>query len=347
MFGLMKILRKENENTGERTALFDLYPGCMVGFGFIPQRNISGCRMTVKSVNSYMFNDDTFLTYVIGDGKNEINMIVNKDDDSGEMHLSLSQKIEERLFSILFLSEQPESWFSMTPGDKIQTSHRVMGMQQSWIASSYKLAMISEGSVMDGDYRQYKKPHDTYATRDFEYALLLDEDNEHALEAEKYADGTLIVYSTVYRPVTDIGAITRPSENIPRISTVSDYKPQVKTLEIFEKRAADVIRMNSDVDDAGKAENAKKPVNDLISIDAKLAGRVISEAQSNNISISELIRKVIDLPSDINDEVMITFSLSGEEQSELARRYHLNESDHEGVKKNIVEELQQFVGNKK
>src|SRR5579885_2202561 len=117
MFEIMKILRKDNYNLDERVNLSNLRSGCTVGFGFLPQRNISGCRLKVKTTNSYIFGEDVFLSYVLDNQDNDINLIISRDEDSSETILSLSQRIERRLFSALFLESGPESWFNMKPGD--------------------------------------------------------------------------------------------------------------------------------------------------------------------------------------------------------------------------------------
>lgn len=379
MFELMKMLRKDTYSTEERVNLSNLRSGCTVGFGFMPQRNISGCRMKVKTVNSYMFGEDEFLSHVLDNDDSDINLIVSTDKDSDEQILTLSQRIERRLFPMLFLTNEPDNWFSMKPGERLNTSHKVMGMQQSWVASSYRLAMLAEGAFMEGDYRLMKKPYNPEKLRPFKYALLIDDDNEHALEAEKYEDGTIIVYSTVYRPATDIGEITNPpsqgeyrssvfvkeEENAekpaaPAPAIEAKAKPAINP----EERAADVFEITpkpngvahhlaepekNEKSEKKKPESGKKaaPATDLLTFDAKLAGSIINEAQDNNISLAEVIRKVIDMPASINDQVMIPFALSMAEYKELATRYGLTASDHEGIKAQIVKELQQFVGNKK
>lgn len=370
MFELMKMLRKDTYNIDERVNLSNLRCGSTVGFGFLPQRNISGCRMTVKSINSYIFDEDEFLSYVLDNADTDINLIISIDPETDEQILTLSQRIERRLFPMLFLSNEPESWFSLKVGDQLQTSHKVMGMQQSWVASSYRLAMLAEGTFMEGDYRLMKKPYAPQSLRTFQYALLVDDENEHALEAEKYEDGTIIVYSTVYRLATDIGEITNPPEQRDYKQAAFSKEQEFKGKSAFEtkekpvinpeERAADVfeipaVKLNGAASHTVEIETKKKPENiakaavseDMLTFDAKLAGRIISEAQSNNISLTEVIRKVIDMPASINDQVLIPFVLSEVEYKELAKRYGLSASDHDGVKAQIVKELRQFVGNKK
>jgi hypothetical protein len=243
--------------------------------------------------------------------------------------------------------------------------------------------MVSRGSVVEGG--ENLSGGISGRVRSFEYAILVDETNDHALEAEKYDDGTLIVYSTVYRPATDIGEISSPSQGH-RLPHNNNTIPKLNTEEDTEKKIADIITIvpvpaaetsevtaneskaeeNKEVKtDKNSKEESKKetvkaeanktdtetskqpPARDLMAMDAKLAVRVINEAQSSNISMAALIRKVIDLPAKINNQVMVDFALSEAEYTELAKRYNLEIFDYAGVKENIVKELQQFVGNKK
>lgn len=401
MFGLMKMLRREHYHSEDKWSLSNLAVGCTVGFGFIPQRNISGCRMTIKAANTYLFGNDTFKAFVLDSEGGDVNLIVTEDEHTGDSYLSISQRIENRIFPMLFLDHQPETWFDMKTGDTLETSDRVMGMQQSWVAPRYTLAVLSHGSVIDGEVRPFERPENSEKKRDFDYVMFLDETSDRAFEAERYKDGTLIVYATVYRPATDIGEITPPShrhsllslsrDNLPAFGTddqvaeaepaaldtaLANTAPPVElpavkqetasaateaVIETGKEEDAKVTRLNgkSPVQEEPKAvvkEDRKKetkepkkkyPDRDLLSLDAGLAVGVITEAQESQISIAALIRKVIDLPQQVSDQVMVDFTLSDTEYAELAKRYKLDISDYAGVKKNIIKELQQFVGNRK
>ena len=84
----------------------------------------------------------------------------------------------------------------------------------------------------------------------------------------------------------------------------------------------------------------------MLSCDLHLAGRLIDEAQRNRMALSELIRKVIDLPARVTEQVFIPFTLESSEAQELARRYKLPNADIELVKPHIINELKRFVGDK-
>lgn len=350
MFGLMKMLRKEHYSTDERLSLSDLHVGCTVGFGFMPQRNISGCRLPVKAVHTYNFGEDSFLTYVLDNDEKDINLIVTTDEHLKETHLSLSQRIDDAVFANLFPSHEPASWFALKPGEKVSTSDRVMGMQQSWISGNYRVVMQARGSVTEGDNRLLKRAFGGTITRQFDYVILVDDTNEHALEAEKYDDGSLVVYSTVYRPVTDIGEISGPIHSAARLAHMDHVLEKLAPTQTPEKEDGNVIAMIPTPVTVRKEEQEKAAPDasrDMLALDAKLAAGIIQEAQKNRISLAALIRKVIDLPEIINDQVMVSFSLSDAEYTELSERYHLEHSDHAGVRDNIIKELRQFVGNKK
>ena len=354
MFEIIKMLRKESYSDDDKLNLSGLAVGCTVGFGFLPQRNISGCRMPVKAINTYRFDEAVFPTYVLGGETSEINLIITKDEESGETHLSLSQRVEERLFAMLFLSNQPQNWFSMKEGEKLYTSQRVMGMQQSWVSRSYKLAMTSTGTFIPGDHRTHKNPASPEEAKRFESVLFLDEENDRALEAEKYSDGSIVVYATVYRPVTDIGEITAPITSFATKPVTKNELAKFKlSSKTEEKKTEDKIEITT-TEETKPAELVDIKTSEksfasegMLVIDAKLAGRLIDEAKHNNISIAEVIRKIIDLPASINDQVMINFALSDTEQAKLASRYNLTVSDHKNVRQNIIRELQEFAGSKK
>ena len=337
MFDIMKSLLKD-KNEHNKINFANISVGYSVGFGFLPQRNISGCRLNIEEVNSYLFENDSFIAYRLKNDIADINLIITND----EKDLALSQRIKPQLFSPLF-SIQPEEWFLMNEDDEVEVSNRVMGMQQAWFAGKYKLAMTTEGNFLEGDYRLRKVEDRMNLSRKFEYAVLLDEDNEHALEIEKYEDGTLAVFATVYRPATDIGEVARTVVKAPKLSVVI---PEEKKEE-DEVEQPPVIHAKFGNIQIAKAESESYSSDFLLVCESKLASGILNEAERNKMQLSELVRKVIDLPAQINEKILIPFTLNDNEYAELARRYELPVSDREAVRNRIVEELGHFIGYKK
>jgi hypothetical protein len=98
----------------------------------------------------------------------------------------------------------------------------------------------------------------------------------------------------------------------------------------------------------GRIQHANAAAADeTLACDLSLAGKLISEAQRSQMALSELIRKVIDLPARVNEQVLIPFELDSNEHAELARRYNVPAGDRDAVNQQIIEELKRFVGDKK
>ncbi|MEI6730127.1 MAG: hypothetical protein WCL30_02615 [Pseudomonadota bacterium] len=339
MLGIVRnILRDKYDN--EKTSLADLHVGCEIGFGLMPQKNISAIRMRVSQVNSYMFAGDNFVAYLLENNQTKVNLIITE-DENGKEYLALSMKLPENIFSQLF-SVTPENWFSLNVGEEVFTSNRVMGMQQTWFAPIYKSAMFTEGHFLDGDYRLRRVSERLKHAKQFDYTILIDERNNYALEAEKYQDGSLAVFATIYRPVTDIGEITNPG------SYMQDKKFTVieSQEESQEENILNEIAVHGKFGRIQPLPEVNKLYNQdaLLACDTNLAGKIIAEAQSNQMPLSELIRKVIDLPANSEEQVLIPLALANDEYAELARRYQLPPNDHAGVRDKIIEELKNFLG---
>ncbi|MEI7669344.1 MAG: hypothetical protein WCJ33_04615, partial [Pseudomonadota bacterium] len=228
-------------------------------------------------------------------------------------------------------------WFSMSIGQSINPSNRVMGMQQSWISGSYLLMLKQKGSFLQGNSITNKEISKFNKENNFEYLLFISEDNKHAIEAEKYSDGKLIVYSTIYHDDSAIEEINLPES---KVYKAQEINPNIASAEAKKIQLTEVTNIK-------KVENNNSATNEILSLDINLAGKIISEAQRNKMSPSDLVRKVIDMPASIGDMVMMNFSLSDDERKKLAERYNLSESDNDMIKQKIIDELNCFVGNRK
>jgi len=438
MFGLMKPIAKESVPSGSMT-FADLHAGCVIGFGYVPQKSISGRRLPVSQINSYIFDADSFIAYRLEGDSADVNLIVADEGDPAGTYLALSQRVDPRMFESLFPGSLPQDWFVLTEGMTVAAKPATLGALLGWLAPRYAVTVATKGRFLEGDYRLRKSADRVRLSRPFDYVLLVDEDNEYALEAEKYEDGTMHVFATVYRPATDIGELTRapkssmssieiiphiapmePEKSVPAQKPAEALKPLVektavkeavqerikepsitemkkpevtssslasltepklesKPLEVkaavkisdtqvkqaeslaapMQEIADLVVKASLTPDDGpsvhtkfgriqtGSAEVQGSGLPDMLACDLRLAGKLINESQRNQMPLSEVIRKVIDLPARVKEEVFIPFALNDAETAELARRYNLPAGDADGVKKQIIEELQRFVGEKK
>lgn len=233
MFGLMKNLIKESPAPVETARLGDLHVGCVVGFGFMPQKNLSGKRIEVAGLNSYLFDTDNFIAYKLASEGVDINLIVADEEDPAGTYLALSQPIDSKQYATLFPDAPPQYWFALSEGETVDVKAPAMGPLQGWLDGRYTLLVSTPGRYLEGDWRIRKPTERGRLSRAFDYVLLVDEENEYALEAENYEDGTLRVYATIYRPATDIGEIKRAPkasaygsvESIPHMTVSEPLKP--------------------------------------------------------------------------------------------------------------------------
>ncbi|MDE3037501.1 MAG: hypothetical protein KGJ21_03455, partial [Pseudomonadota bacterium] len=187
----------------------DLQIGSQVGFGFVPQTSLSGRRLRVESVNAYQFGDETLTSFVLAQDKDVgASMIVAESD--GEQYLAISRRISISDRIKLFDSHDLEAVVSQTDVTRLPCRGDAADVK-GWVVSSYKREIQGmRGRLFKGDFRNQPLPAAS-AGQDFEYTLLVSDNNEHAIEIEKYGDGRMEVYATVYRRLSDVGEIIHPA----------------------------------------------------------------------------------------------------------------------------------------
>jgi len=208
----------------ERLQEEQLQIGSSIGFGFVPQGLLSGRRLTVSAINTYQFGAENLTSYVLSqDREPSVSMIVA--DADGEQYLAISRRVplEERgrLFDTLDL----ESSVSNPDSTRLACKDNVPDFK-SWLVISYKREIHGmKGRLFKGDHRRVPLPA-TSEGQDFTYTLLVSDSNEHALEIEKYIDGRLEVYATIYRRINDVGEISHPLGEI--VARPDANKPDIK-----------------------------------------------------------------------------------------------------------------------
>jgi hypothetical protein len=229
--------------------LVDLQVGSAIGFGFMPQVTLSGRRLTVTAINTYKFGDDVLTSFVLSQDKDAgASMIVAETD--GEQYLALSRRISMTDRNKLFDTGELDR---MLDDEHISTFSSKEGVAdyKGWTVANYKREIKgTKGLLYRGDYRKMPLAN-APEPLEFAYTLLVSEGNEHALEIERYEDGRVEVYATVYRRIADIGEITPPAAS-------REVRPDLK----LESAAADIRPVNN-----VKAPLAPKlPVHEVIPV---------------------------------------------------------------------------------
>lgn len=428
------------KNQADKLKPEQLQVGSTIGFGFVPQPSLNGRRLTVTQINTYQFGDEALTSFMLsGDKDSSVSMIIAESE--GEQYLALSRRIPISERMKMFDSKDLEN--IMDNPDVAQLSCKDMPLDfKGWQVSTYKREIQGlSGRIFKGDFRKEPLPAASGA-QEFKYTLLVSDSNEHAIEIERYEDGRVEIYATIYRRVSDIGEITHPPRtelNRPdlKLASNADEKPAVaeskpaptvelaksepaktetpkapepvkiepakeeiksepiklqefpktplpaaetkqeeksspikattpnattayeekKPMAIFEtaKNGADnnpkfatipqASSFTQEIKTVSKTNNGME--NDAIECDLRIANKIIDEAIRNEMRLSDVVRRIIELPVSHQEAVHIPVNLSDEDYALLAIRYSISASDRNAIKKRIFDDLNDFSGGKK
>jgi hypothetical protein len=188
----------------------ELEIGSAIGFGFVPQALLSGRRLVVSAINTYQFGADQLTSFVLSQpGEPPVSMIVAEAD--GEQYLALSRRISFSERMKLFDSRELDEVLEKQEVSSLRCQDGSAEFK-GWVVNAYHREIRAlKGRIVKGDFRK-RQVNEAEGVQDFEYTLLVSDNNEHAVEIEKYGDGRLELYATIYRRITDIGQITPPSK---------------------------------------------------------------------------------------------------------------------------------------
>ncbi|MFO0389586.1 MAG: hypothetical protein ACK502_07720 [Alphaproteobacteria bacterium] len=432
----------------------ELQVGTSIGFGFVPQASLSGRRLQVVGINTYRFGEDEepLTSFVLSPEKDvaspaSISMIVA--DDGDQQYLCISRRISIGDRMKMFDSIELENAIDKTDFTKLSCKDGNSDFK-GWTVASYNRKQHGiVGQIFKGDFRKSKVP-DSKEAQEFTYALLLSDSEENAIEIEKYKDGRVEVYASVYRLISDIGEVTQPTRtdllsrpdlklaSKPEEVKVEEKKEEVKAAAPFvaapvvpkqeEKPAVkaeitpevkaepvksepvklqefpktqvaqplEVEKPKPVVQAAAaptstaqpatpKSQEEKKPMamnepvmngamgdktpslvrnesakqesktvnkivngidNDALECDLRVANRIIDEAIRSEMRLSDVVRRIIELPVSHQEAVQLPITLSDEDYALLAIRYGVSPSDRNAIKTRIIEDLGSFSGKK-
>ena len=87
--------------------------------------------------------------------------------------------------------------------------------------------------------------------------------------------------------------------------------------------------------------------NEAVECDLRVANHIIDEAIRNEMRLSDVVRRIIELPVSHQEAVHIPINLADEDYSLLAIRYGIPSSDRNAIKLRIIQDLSDFSGSKK
>ncbi len=412
----------------ERIQPEQLQVGSTIGFGFVPQPSLNGRRLSVVSINTYQFGDDTLTSFVLSQEQDAgVSMIIAESE--GEQYLAISRRVP--LSDRLRLFDSADLDRILQQPDALLLSCREMLSEfKGWLVPRYQREIHGlTGFIFRGDYRREALP-DKVQAQQFTYTLLVSDNNEHAIEIEKYADGRIEMYATIYRRTTDIGEITHPARadlgradlklaalgkvagavsaksekaeiSTPRTEAepAAAAKPEPIKLQEFVKsplpqpeaapvmvaaalpehsspssttiqtspKQEEITPMPTETAMNGAADKSKfaSPLSDVfpkadkqtiklsngmdnesIECDLRVANKIIDEAIRGEMRLSDVVRRIVELPVAHQEAVHIPVTLSDEDYALLAIRYGIQASDRVAIKRRIFEDLSNFSGKK-
>jgi len=460
----------------------DLQVGSTIGFGLVPQPTLSGRRLTVTAINTYKFGTDILTSFVLSQEKDAgVSIIVA--ETGGDQYIAISRRISMSDRNKLFSHEEIEALITSDKATQLNI-REITPDYKGWLATHYKREITRvKGQLYKGDFRLGLLTGQT--AMDFTYTLLVSDNNEHALEIEKYEDGRIEIHATVYRRMSDVGEVVHPqgtketlrpdvrlvsggevnfdapAKAAPKLQGASseaavvvpeqkpaptfnaeskvvpkETKPEPrveakaepvkeapepvvearaeivaetkKTVEVQEEVASKPITLpefpasqvankheeelhivepeilaplqaketqkptttalSNDSDEPEEPmkismiiqPNSTQPyvkqeittvnkeistfVNESIDCELQVANKIIDEAIRNEMRINDVVRRVIGLPVSQQESVQIPVTLTDQDYALLAIRYGISASDHEAIKKRIIEDLGDFSG---
>lgn len=425
---MLSAMRSIFVNDTRRTAtritpeLLDLLGvGAVLGFGLLPLQGLSGKRYRVGDVNTYVFDKHAYTSFVLRHDQPYLMSLIVAEAE-GERYLAISRTIPRDEWPTLFPDQDIDLIFDEPLIKQLKVGE--LATYKGWVSGPYRRALDGvSGLRYHGDYRPQAALKDIAPPRGFTYCLFVNEHQQHAIEMEKYEDGRIELYATVYRPLSDVAQLVPPLKPVANDAAKhkdSFSKYDTTEAQLAEKMAATLRQRVGEQgqrlgDSAQKTKDAARPtatysepVNaksakpapvlsatqaasanagnvlpmapasvgsnanpivktpdaqvlapshapalytpmppDLMGCDIEVAERLINEAMRNQLSIAQVIRKIIDLPTITREQIFISLPLSDDEWATLARRYKLPAEDKPAIQARVLEELRIFAGAKK
>jgi len=198
----------------------ELQMGSVVVFGFVPQPSLSGRKLTVSGINTYKFGPDILTSFILSQEQDSgASMIIA--ETGGEQYIAMSRRISISDRNRLFTHDDIETVINHENATTISV-REMIPEYKGWVATTYKRELFNvKGQLYKGDHRAGLMTG--AGAMDFNYTLMVSDNHEHALEIEKYEDGRVEVYATVYRRMSDVGEVSHPPK---------DAKPEAPKVDV-------------------------------------------------------------------------------------------------------------------
>lgn len=318
--------------------------GQTVCFGAMEQPELNTTRFIINSIKEYEFSQAGFSAYSLSIDNKHICWLIVAEVEGTSPYLAISRKLSQHDLENLLADEDLLTLSHSSRMKNLYLREQTPGLRD-WITMRYDRRI--EG------IRGKQREHD--AERVFEYELYVNENNDRAIEVERFLDGHMEVYATIYRPISDVLDIIDPPRPVVAAPKArAEVKPapsappaQKAPLPIASQKDVEETRqsIHQTLPLAQPAKAASIPTQTgRLECDISTAWRLIDEAMRGGMRLSDVVRKVLGLPVKTSELISFEFSLTGDDYVLLGKRYGIDPKNQSAIRARMVQELEAFAG---
>lgn len=323
-----------------------LKPGQTVCFGAMAQPELHMARLRVTGCKEYDFPQAGFSAFSLSADHQPLCWMIVAEMTGAAPYLALSRRLLPEDLARLLTDEDVLTLSHSSRMKHLYLREQTPGLRE-WVTMRYDRRI--EG--IRGKQRERG------TERAFEYELYVSEGNDRAIEVERFPDGHMEVYATIYRPTRDVLEVIPPPRLVAVPKPEAEVKPEIRPaappVHITRAAAASL----KDVEETRRimrrqpmlqaVEPAAPPPHrggGRLECTASTAWRLLDEARRGGIRLSDVVRKVLGLPVETSERISFEFLLTEADYLLLGKRYGIDPKHQPAIRAKMAQELEDFAG---
>lgn len=342
-----------------------LKAGDTITFGVLPQEFIAGKSFTLGAAVHYQFTATQLCSYPLLDETLTpcCTMIIAR---AGTAHpyLAISRKLNAPTARDICTEDDAEKIRHEAYPQHLYIRKHTAGLHD-WLHLHYenRIKSAKGTKILRGQ-----------EVKSFAYSLYVAENQFKALEIERYPNGEYDLFATIFRPVSDIIAITPARHMADTLSTAIAMTADTakatsssvagRSEPALASSRSHAAGHHTDIDNSAKIFTLPTALNiqgaavmttsELlpdtsaqhrhIACNLRMASKLIDEAMRNDMRVADVIRKAIGLKVAEDDLVRFDLKLSDKDYQSLAARFDVHVQNKDKIHELIMEELGHFTG---
>ena len=353
-----------NEPRKRGGSLEKLSTGDMLLFGAMEQAELSHRKVVTGEPTQLHFASTQLTSYPLFDQEfNALCSLIVAQVKGRKPYLALSKKIERLRISEICMAEDVEHLAQGEYPKHLYIRKHTANLQE-WLHLHYI------NKIRDAKGTKILPDEDV---KSFSYSLFIAQEQYKAIELERHIDGSFDLYATIFRPCSDIVDIrhapksfvakqpamtsapveasakpNQTNEIEAEQSVVAESSPEAanaSSAKIFTLPTARPAGASAITEQASTITPAPSEQEwQTISCNLRMASKLIDEAMSNDMRVTDVIRKALGLRVAEADNVQFDLKLTDKDYIILADRFNVHPHDRETIHTLIMEELGYFTG---